>query len=92
MLPVAERQLNARLRVYGEALGRRDGGRPSRIRLGHVLLSFAGGETHAPREEQAARAGETLARYIVEANEALRAEFGAAALPEDVAPSAAARG
>ena len=92
MLPVAERQLNARLRVYGEALARRDGGRLVRARLGRALLTFAAGEGHAPGESDVERAGDVLGRYLAEANQALRGEFGAAALPEDVAPSAAARG
>lgn len=91
MLPVAQRQLNARLRAYGDALGKRDSGRAARARLGQALLAFAGGEGHVPRDEQAARAGEMLARFIAEANASLRGEFGAAALPEDVPPSAAAR-
>jgi hypothetical protein len=92
MLPVAERQLNARLRGYGDALARREGGRLVRAALGRALLTFAGGESYAPTDAAVQRAGETLARYISEANQALRAEFGAAALPEDLPPSAAMRG
>jgi hypothetical protein len=90
MLRVAERQLNARLRDYREALGNRDASRTVRARLGQALMSFAGAEGRAS-EADVAHAGELLARYLADANEALRREFGAAALPEDVPPSAAAR-
>ena len=91
MLRVVERQLNARLRVYREALGTRDAGRTVRARLGQTLMSFAAGERKGGASEaQVAHAGEVLARYLAESNEGLRREFGAAELPEDVPPSAAA--
>ena len=91
MLRVAERQLNARLRGYSDALAHRQGSRVARARLGQALMSFArpgGGAS----EEEVEHAGELLATYLAEANEALRREFGVAALPEDVPPSAAAGG
>jgi hypothetical protein len=54
-------------------------------------MSFAAGERKGGASEaEVAHAGEVLARYLAESNEALRREFGAAALPEDVPPSAAA--
>ena len=88
---VAERQLNARIRNYADALGQRSA-EPTSVRLARVLLVYAGARD--PGDPAAVeRAGEVLAGYLAEANEALRGSFGAAALPEDVAPSAAvARG
>ncbi|MGH7719693.1 MAG: hypothetical protein ACREON_12730 [Gemmatimonadaceae bacterium] len=79
-LRVAERQLNARLRAYGDALSNREGA-GSGWHLGRTLLEFAGRREHvAP--EVVAHAGDLVARYLGEANEALRGQFGAAALPE----------
>jgi len=91
MLRVAERQLNARLRGYSEALAHRQASRLARARLGQALMSFArpaGGSAESELEY----AGELLAGYLAEANEALRREFGVATLPEDVPPSAASAG
>jgi hypothetical protein len=90
MLHVAQRQLNARLRGYSDALSHRQASRVARARLGHALMAFArptGGVTDAEVEH----AGDVLAAYLSEANEALRREFGVATLPEDVPPSAASR-
>ena len=63
---------------------------PTAGRLGRVLLTFTTGAERARASTAAdvARAGETLSRYLLEANEALRESFGVATLPEDVAPSA----
>jgi len=95
MLPVAERQLNARLRAYAEALTSRDAPRAGRERLGETLMGFAGRTGGAAGAAAGgasgaddAHAGDILTRYLSEANEALRREFGAAALPDDVPPSA----
>lgn len=85
-LPVAERQLNARLRAYGDALANR-GGEGSGWHLGRTLLEFAGLRDTAPQEEVGHAAG-VLARYLADANAALRDVFGAAALPDNVVPSA----
>ena len=52
-----------------------------------TLFAFAGGSFKL-QDANIVRAGELLSRYLTEANEALRASFGAAALPENVAPSA----
>jgi hypothetical protein len=89
-LALAERQLNARLRAYGEALATRGAGEPTAARLGRALLASAGfaGEPPGPL---VARAGELLSGYAARSNEALRAAFGTASLPEDVAPSEAVR-
>ena len=84
-LEVARQQLNARLRSYGEVLGHRQAGATSGERLGRALVEFAGA---TPDATLVARAGELLAAYAAEANEALQREFGVATLPEDVPPSA----
>lgn len=92
-LSIAEAQLNARLRGFGEALRTRVGNEPTGARLGRTLLSFtAPPGAPAPSGEAIAHAGELIARYLAEANETLRAAFGAASLPEDVPPSAVASG
>jgi hypothetical protein len=85
-LRVAERQLNARLRAYGDALRRRDGAGTG-WHLGRALLEFSGRREPVP-PELVATAGDLLARYVTESNESLRDRFGVANLPEDVAPSA----
>ncbi len=59
--------------------------------LGRALLRFAG-RRDAVDPADVAQAGDVAARYLEEANAALREQFGAAALPDDVAPSALASG
>jgi hypothetical protein len=76
---MAERQLNARLSAYGDALNNR-AGEGSGWHLGRALLEFAG-HRDAARPEIVAHAGDLLARYMGEANAALRKNFGAATLP-----------
>jgi hypothetical protein len=88
-LRVAERQFNARLRGYSEALASREAGRAARARIGEALFGFARPGGVATLEE-VERAGEVLAGYLAEANEALRREFGSVTLPEDLPPSAVA--
>lgn len=82
---LAERQFNARLSAYRDALGARAG--VAHTRLGQTLLAFAGAAFRGA-EEAVQRATGILAGYEKEANDALRAIFGAAALPEHVPPSA----
>ena len=84
---VAERQFNARLTSYSAILAHREGREPTAARLGRALLGFAGAASSA---DAVARAGEILAGYLAESNEALRSQFGAVDLPENVAPSALA--
>ena len=84
-LRVVERQLNERLRAYGEALANREGAGAG-WHLGRALLEFAGRRDAVPTEV-VMRGSELLARYLGEANEALRRSFGAATLPEDSAPA-----
>jgi hypothetical protein len=82
----ADRQFNARLSAYRDGLAARAGA-STPIRMGQTLFAFAGGSF---RHESAdiVRAGELLAAYLAEANEALRDSFGTAALPENMPPSA----
>ena len=88
MAETAERQFNARLSAYRDGLAAKAGA-PTSIRMGQTLFAFAGG-SFTRQDANIVRAGELLATYLVEANEALRTSFGTAALPEDVAPSAMA--
>ena len=82
---LAERQFNARLSAYRDALGARVA--DASPRLGQTLLAFSGG-SFRDVDDNVKRAGELLDRYSKEANEALRTVFGTAALPEHVPPSA----
>lgn len=81
---LAERQFNARLSAYRDALGARAS--EASQRLGQTLLAFSGG-SFRDADATVARAGAILSRYEREANEWLRSAFGAAALPEHVPPS-----
>ena len=86
MLETAQRQFNARLAAYRDGLDAK-GGPATTIRMGQTLFAFAGG-TFKGEDANIIRAGALLDTYLAEANEALRAVFGTAALPEDVPPSA----
>jgi hypothetical protein len=86
---LAERQFNARLSAYRDALGARVA--DAAIRLGQTLLAFSGG-SFRDVDGNVRRAGDILATYEKEANESLGAAFGKAALPEHVPPSAVAGG
>jgi hypothetical protein len=85
-LRIAERQLNARLRAYGDALVSRQGAGTG-WHLGRALLDFAGRKEGSPADA-VAKAGDVLARYLTESNEALRDHFGAPRLADDVPASA----
>jgi len=89
MLDTAERQFNARLAAYRDGLTA-GAGAPTQVRMGQTLFAFAGGSFKG-QDTNILRGGELLATYLAEANEALRASFGAAALPEDLPPSALLR-
>lgn len=86
---LVERQFNARLSAYRDAILARaaDGS----LRLGQTLLAFAGG-SFRDVDATVRRAGEVVAGYEKEANEALRSVFGSAQLPEHLPPSAVADG
>ncbi len=86
MAETAERQFNARLSAYRDGLAAKAGA-PTLIRMGQTLFAFAGGSFRS-QDANIVRAGELLNRYLAEANEALRTNFGAADLPENVPPSA----
>lgn len=82
---LVERQFNARLSAYRDALAAR--GASATARLGQTLLAFSGG-AFRDIDDTVRRAAEILGGYEREANEALRAVFGVATLPEHVPPSA----
>jgi hypothetical protein len=90
MVETSERQFNARLSAYRDGLAAKAGA-PTPIRMGQTLMAFAGG-SFKKQDANIVRAGELLATYLTEANEALRASFGTAVLPENVPPSALAGG
>jgi len=83
---IAEAQFNARLGAYREAIDT-PGAAPMAARMGLTLIAFSGG-SFREGEATVGRAGALLERYLLEANEALRAQFGAASLPDNIAPSA----
>lgn len=83
---LAERQFNARLSAYRDALGARVP--DASLRLGQTLLAFAGG-SFRDANDHVKRAGEIVAAYVELASDALRTVFGTASLPEHVPPSAA---
>ena len=82
---LAERQFNARLSAYRDALGARVA--DSAARLGQTLLAFSGGSFREV-DANVKRAGELLSGFEKEANDALREIFGTATLPEHIPPSA----
>jgi hypothetical protein len=86
---LAERQFNARLSAYRDALGARIA--DSSSRLGQTLLAFSGGSFREV-DANVRRAGDVLSGYEKDANDALRGIFGTAALPEHIPPSALAGG
>lgn len=86
MVDVAVAQFNARLSAYRDIVQTR-GGAPTPVRLGQMLLAFAGGPI-GKDPESVRHAGEILAGYLDEASTALQAAFGRAVLPEDQPPSA----
>ncbi len=90
MLETAERQFNARLSAYRDGLAA-GAGAPTNVRMGQTLFAFAGGRFKG-QDANILRAGELLATYMSEANEALRASFGTAVLPDALPPSALLKG
>ena len=86
---LAERQFNARLSAYRDAVTARGHGSVP-LRLAQNLLAFSGGPIRGA--DPVVQEGAALVvTYRLAANEALRAAFGTAELPEDVAPSAIGR-
>ena len=86
---LAERQFNARLSAYRDAFSSRGHGTPT-LRVAQNLLAFAGGPIRGD-DPVVQRGAELVGECVASANEALRAAFGTADLPEDVSPSAFTR-
>lgn len=86
-IEIAERQFNARISAYRDSLDAKSSTIPVTTRLGQTLFAFSGGAFRDAKAD-VARGGELLSRYAAEANEALRAAFGTAQLPEHLPPSA----
>jgi len=83
---IAQKQLNSRLRAYGDVLTSRNAPEATSTRLGRALFSFTN-ITAQPSPADFGKAGEILAGYLEDANGALRKEFGIATLPEHLPPS-----
>lgn len=89
-IELAERQFNARISAYRDGLDTKSSATPVATRLGQTLFAFAGGAFRDAKED-VAKGGALLSTYAAEANEALRAAFGTAQLPENLPPSAVGR-
>lgn len=87
MVEVAIGQFNARLSAYRDVLQTRAG---VSVRLGQMLLAFAGGPI-GRNQAEVAHGGEILSRYLAETSAELQAAFGAPSLPEDLPPSSLQR-
>jgi hypothetical protein len=87
---IAARQFNMRLSAYRDVLAARGASESTSQRLGRVLLQFAGNDN--PPTATLSEAGRRIAAYHIEVSDSLRSTFGAASLPENVAPSVAMRG
>lgn len=85
MVKVAEQQFNERLSAFRHALTDRTARSGPAERLGDTLLRLCAAP--APNAEMRARASAIVARFLEEANSALREHFGSAVLPPDVQPS-----
>ncbi len=85
-LDLAQRQFNARLSAYRDALAARAGA-PTQVRLGQTLFAFAGGSFQSA-DANITRASELLSSYLGAAGDALKETFGAASLPDNIPPSA----
>jgi hypothetical protein len=84
--PEMGRAWSERWRAYTATLAVRGEGEAPAARLARVMLGGAG--VTRPNTEQMVRATQIVLATRSRANEALRAAFGAASLPEDVRPSA----
>lgn len=84
--PAVGQSWAARWREYAAALAVRGTAEPPAERLAKILL--AGADVDNPSADQLTRATQCIHGIRARANEALRAAFGAASLPDDVRPSA----
>ena len=89
LVELAERQFNARLSAYRDAFTSRGHG-AAVTRVAQNLLAFSGGPIRAD-DPAVTRGAELASQYLAASNAALRENFGAVQLPEDVAPSQMAR-
>lgn len=85
MVKLAEQQFNERLSAYRHAMTDRASMSGVTERLGDMFLRLS--DAPPPNAETRTRASAIVAKYLDEANAALREHFGAAALPPDVRPS-----
>jgi len=85
MVKLAEQQFNERLIAYRHAFTDRTATSGVTERLGDMFLRLA--DAPLPNGATRARASAVVAKYLDEANTALRENFGAAVLPPDVQPS-----
>jgi hypothetical protein len=86
---LADRQFNARLSAYRDALTSRGHGTPA-TRVAQNMLAFAGGPIRAD-DPVVVRGAALVSALLAAAGDALRASFGTAELPDDVPPSQLAR-
>jgi hypothetical protein len=86
---LAERQFNARLSAYRDAFTSRGHGTPA-MRVAQNLLAFAGGPIRS-NDPVVVRGTALVGEILGSAAATLRETFGAAELPEDVAPSQVGR-
>jgi hypothetical protein len=84
MVGVAERQLNQRLAYFRTTFSERPGSEATDARLARVLLDRLGVRDVTGNVN---RASTIVRRYIASSQDALRAAFGVAAVPEDQPPS-----
>ncbi len=84
MVAVAERQLNQRLAYFRAAFADRSTTEPSDVRAARVFLDRLGVRDVSGN---AGRAATIVRRYLEASQEALRAAFGVAVVPEDQPPS-----
>ncbi len=82
----AGRRWQTRWRAYSDSLAVRGVSEVPAARLARVLLAGVG--VSAPSADQLARATQCVHGVRAKANEALRAVFGVASLPDDIRPSA----
>lgn len=84
MVGVAERQLNQRLAYFRTAFSERSSTESTDVRLARVFLDRLGVRDVSGN---VARASTIARRYIEASQDALRAAFGVAVVPEDQPPS-----
>lgn len=84
MVGLAERQLNERLSYFRSGFSDRSTIEPLDSRLARVFLDRSGVRNVSGNAD---RAADIIRRYVETSQDALRAAFGVAAVPEDLPPS-----